>query len=70
MSKLKVNVPTIRLGSKGKGVRVLQALLYINVTGEFDKNTEDSCKYFQNKEKLVPDGICGPKTWGKILEDL
>lgn len=70
LSKLKVNVPTIRLGSKGKGVRVLQALLYIGVTGEFDKNTEDSCKYFQNKEKLVPDGICGPKTWGKILEDL
>lgn len=70
VSKLKVNLPTIRLGSKGKGVRILQALLYIGVTGEFDKNTEDSCKYFQNKEKLMPDGICGPKTWGKILEDL
>lgn len=70
VSKLKVNLPTIRKGSKGKAVRILQALLYINVTGEFDQTTEDSCKYFQNKEKLVPDGICGAKTWGKILGDL
>lgn len=70
VSKLKVNLPTIRKGSKGKAVRILQALLYINVTGEFDQTTEDSCKYLQNKEKLVPDGICGAKTWGKILGDL
>lgn len=70
VSKLKVNLPTIRKGSKGKAVRILQALLYINVTGEFDQATEDSCKYFQNKSKISVDGICGPKTWGKILEDL
>jgi peptidoglycan hydrolase-like protein with peptidoglycan-binding domain len=70
VSKLKVNLPTIRKGSKGKAVRILQALLYINVTGEFDQATEDSCKYFQNKSKISVDGICGPKTWGKVLEDL
>lgn len=70
VSKLTVNLPTIRKGSKGKAVRILQALLYINVTGEFDLNTEDSCKYFQNKAKVAVDGICGPKTWKKILEDI
>lgn len=70
VSKLKVNLPTIRKGSKGKAVRILQALLYINVTGEFDQVTEDSCKYFQNKSKISVDGICGAKTWGKVLEDL
>lgn len=70
VSKLKVNLPTIRKGSKGKAVRILQALLYINVTGEFDQATEDSCKYFQNKSKISVDGICGAKTWGKVLEDL
>jgi peptidoglycan hydrolase-like protein with peptidoglycan-binding domain len=63
-------MPTIRKGSKGKAVRILQALLYINVTGEFDQNTEDSCKFFQNKSKLVPDGIAGVKTWKEILKDL
>lgn len=70
MSKLSVQMPTIRKGSKGKAVRILQALLYINVTGEFDQNTEDSCKFFQNKSKLVPDGIAGVKTWKEILKDL
>lgn len=70
LSKLSVNLPTIRKGSKGKAVRALQALLYINVTGEFDQNTEDSCKFFQNKSKLVPDGICGVKTWKEALKDL
>lgn len=70
VSKLTVNLPTIRKGSKGKAVRILQALLYINVTGEFDLNTEDSLKYFQNKAKVAVDGICGPKTWKKVLEDL
>ncbi len=70
MSKLTIQLPAIRLGSKGKGVRMLQALLYINVTGEFDQNTEDSCRYFQKKNKLVIDGICGPKTWKEVLKDL
>lgn len=70
MSKLTIQLPTIRLGSKGKGVRMLQALLYINVTGEFDQNTEDSCRYFQKKNKLVIDGICGPKTWKEVLKDI
>lgn len=70
MSKLTIQIPTIRKGSKGKAVRILQALLYINVTGEFDQNTESSCKAFQNKMKLVSDGICGPKTWEEVLKDL
>ena len=70
MAKLTINLPTIRLGSKGKAVRMLQALLYINVTGEFDQNTDDSCKYFQNKSGLVVDGICGSKTWKEVLKDL
>lgn len=70
MSKLTIQIPTIRKGSKGKAVRILQALLYINITGEFDQNTESSCKAFQNKMKLVSDGICGPKTWKEVLKDL
>lgn len=70
MNKLTIQIPTIRKGSKGKAVRILQALLYINVTGEFDQNTESSCKAFQNKMKLVSDGICGPKTWEEVLKDL
>lgn len=70
MAKLTVQLPTIKLGSKGKAVRMLQALLYINPTGEFDQNTADSCKYFQNKSGLVVDGICGSKTWKEVLKDL
>jgi peptidoglycan hydrolase-like protein with peptidoglycan-binding domain len=55
--------PTLRRGSVGESVRVLQRLLGIPATGFFDVFTEYRIRELQRREELVPDGIVGPKTW-------
>lgn len=58
--------PTLRLGAKGETVELLQKLLGVNVDGEFGPQTEEAVKNFQKDNGLVPDGVVGPKTWGRI----
>lgn len=62
------NVPTLRFGSSGLTVRILQRLLVANgyairVDGVFGALTESAVKAFQNKQNLTVDGIVGQRTW-------
>ena len=68
---------TVKLGSKGDVVELLQAKLKklgykgkdgkeLVCDGDFGANTEFALKNFQKKKSLVADGIAGPKTWAKL----
>ena len=71
-------VHTVRRGSKGSDVLLLQRLLRgmsfrddDNVVlvrdGEFGEKTEQALRKFQKKNGLEVDGICGPASWGKMI---
>lgn len=68
---------TLKLGSSGKNVELLQKKLSekgfegrdnkkLVCDGVFGKNTEFALKNFQKSEGLTADGICGSKTWAEI----
>ena len=57
---------TIRRGSKGSEVTLLQKMLNIQADGIFGPLTEEAVRDFQQKSRLVVDGIVGPKTWGAL----
>ena len=59
---------TIKLGSKGEDVKVLQKYLGINPDGVFGPKTELKVKEWQKSKGLTPDGIIGPKSWAIILD--
>ena len=54
---------TLKKGSKGDEVKVLQKALNVTVDGDFGPKTEEAVKAFQKSKGLTPDGIVGPKTW-------
>jgi peptidoglycan hydrolase-like protein with peptidoglycan-binding domain len=68
--------PTIRRGSKGEWVTVLQTKLVqrgydigsYGIDGDYGRGTEAAVKAFQKDNGLTADGICGPRTWA-ALED-
>ena len=74
--KTKKALPTLKKGSKGDTVKVLQKLLGeiydIEVSGGYDgdfgSGTEKAVKAFQEKKGLTIDGIVGVKTWCKLLD--
>lgn len=62
---------TIKIGSDGGGVYLLQHLLYQNgyvlsLDGQFGGETDYCLRSYQEKKGLVIDGICGNKTWRSI----
>ena len=68
----------IKKGIKGEAVRTLQTLLkalgykgadkkVLSIDGECGSNTEAAIKAFQKAKGLSDDGICGSKTWDKII---
>ena len=67
--------PTVRKGSKGAAVKEMQSILQrlgydlgpCGADGDFGKCTLAAVKAFQKDHGLVADGICGPKTWAKLL---
>jgi len=59
---------TIKLGSKGEDVKVLQKYLGINPDGDFGTKTLLKVKEWQLKNGLVADGVIGPKSWNIILQ--
>ncbi len=69
--------PTLRRGSKGKYVTLLQVKLKDRgydlgkwgADGDYGAQTEKAVKQYQKDNGLNPDGICGPKTWAKLEED-
>ena len=60
--------PTLRRGAKGESVELLQELLNVKgfqvaVDSDFGVLTETAVKEFQKANRLVVDGVVGPKTW-------
>ena len=59
---------TLKQGSRGETVKKMQQKLknwgyyFDSVDGIYGKKTLEAVKYFQRKNKLVVDGIAGPKT--------
>lgn len=71
---VKEDIPytTIKIGSRGKMVKILQGHLNENgynlsVDGIFGVNTQKAVMDYQRKNSLMVDGIVGPKTWNKLL---
>jgi GH24 family phage-related lysozyme (muramidase) len=59
---------TIKLGSKGEDVKVLQKFLGLNPDGDFGPMTEKKVKEWQKSKGLVADGVIGAKSWAIILQ--
>lgn len=65
---------TLKLGSKGKTVEVLQRALagkgynVVVIDGDFGSVTDREVRKYQTDNKLFVDGICGPQTWEAILK--
>jgi len=57
---------TIKLGSKGEDVKVLQKYLGLKQDGDFGPTTDKKVKEWQKSNGLTPDGIVGPKSWSLI----
>ena len=68
-----VKVQILKKGSEGDQVKALQMLLnangYIcgNVDGDFGAKTDAALRAYQKAKSLTVDGICGAKTWAKLL---
>ena len=70
-----VEVKVLRKGAKGDNVKALQILLIgrgyscgsYGADGSFGSATDNALRAFQKENGLTVDGICGPKTWNKLL---
>ena len=60
-------VGALRKGSKGEGVKKMQAALGIGADGDFGPGTEAALKKWQAANGLTADGVAGPKTLAKLL---
>ena len=68
-------LPMLQKGSKGDAVKALQILLmgygydlgYYGADGDFGGKTDAALRAYQASANLVSDGICGDKTWSKLL---
>jgi peptidoglycan hydrolase-like protein with peptidoglycan-binding domain len=63
-----LKLPTVRQGSSGSVVRVLQQLLNfkgftLEVNGQFDLPTQEAVKNFQQIQGLTVDGMVDAQTW-------
>lgn len=62
-----VAVKTLRRGSSGPDVAILQAKLGLPTDGKFGPATETAVKAYQRRARLTPDGIVGPATWTQLF---
>ncbi len=74
-AKVPVNMPVLRVGTKGEAVRFLQKLLitfgYLTpeqFDADFGPITKEAVREFQATYNLLIDGIVGNKTWRKLSE--
>ena len=63
------DIGTLRKGSKGEGVKMMQEALGIGADGAFGPGTERALKAWQAANGLTADGIAGPMTLAKLLDD-
>lgn len=59
---------TIKLGSKGEDVKILQKYLGLTPDGNFGPVTDKKVKEWQKANGLTSDGVIGPKSWNIILQ--
>ena len=57
---------TIKQGSKGNDVKILQKYLGLTADGIFGPKTTEAVKKWQKENGLTADGIVGPKSWAII----
>lgn len=67
-------LPALRVTSRGATVKSLQHLLskkgyLLEEDGLFGQATLASVKNFQKQQKLRPDGVVGPRTWGSLTAE-
>lgn len=62
------DIGTLRKGSRGEGVKMMQAALGVTADGAFGPGTERALKAWQTKNGLTADGIAGPKTLEKLFD--
>lgn len=58
--------PTLRRGARGDAVKQVQSKLGLKDDGIFGPTTEAAVRSFQRGQRLVADGIVGPKSWEKL----
>lgn len=66
--ELTVSLPLLAQGSKGKYVKILQALLGITADGIFGANTKVYVVQAQKKNNLTADGVVGVDTWKALFK--
>lgn len=57
---------TLKKGSRGNEVKILQQALNLYPDGIFGPLTEEAVKEFQTANGLTADGIVGSKTWARL----
>ena len=74
-----LELPVLKKGDKNATVKAMQILLIgygykmqnkgktYGADGSFGAATENALKAFQKDNDLEDDGVCGPKTWAKLL---
>lgn len=62
-----IGMETLRIGSKGENVKILQRALHLIDDGVFGKLTHEAVKEAQRRLGLVADGVVGVKTWNAIM---
>jgi hypothetical protein len=66
-SASRVSLPTLRRGSRGPDVVILQQRLGIPADGAFGPQTENAVKAYQARNGLTVDGVVGPQTWASLM---
>lgn len=64
------DMPTIKKGSKGKAVQIIQIIVGVTADGDFGAKTYNAVMAFQKKHGLTQDGIVGKNTWKVALESV
>ena len=59
---------TLRYGSRGNDVKILQGMLGVKADGIFGVNTERAVREFQKQKGLSVDGIVGAKTLTELFK--
>ncbi|MCJ7860411.1 peptidoglycan-binding protein [Blautia sp. NSJ-157] len=63
-------LPILRKGSSGTAVAMLQAMLGVEVDGQFGNDTYNSLKVFQKNVGVKANGTCGIDTWKRVIEHM
>ena len=74
--RVSVELPVLQSGDSGETVRAMQILLrgrgfgvgWYGADGEFGAATEDGLRAFQRVKREEEDGVCGERTWSRLLK--